>query len=104
MCLDIQRFQFLRELKVLDISSGKHREDIILDHLTRLFEERGKIIKRYVETGFSDQNVLPGYDGKILKSSFLRINDTLKQFEEGAYNTELDLFDILGKEKGFRNH
>ena len=26
----------------------------------------------------------------------------LKQFEEGAYNTELDLFDILGKEDRFQ--
>ena len=32
-----------------------------------------------------------------MKSNFLRINDTLKQFEDGAYKTELDLFNPLNK-------
>ena len=67
-----------------------------------MFDTTGKIIKRFEETGFADNRVSAGFDGKILKSSFVRINDMLKQFEDGAYNAELDLFDILGKENRFQ--
>jgi len=102
MCLDIQKVSIPEGIKSAGYLFWETSRGYHFRSLDRLFEERGKIIKRYVETGFSDQNVLPDYDGKILKSSFLRINDTLKQFEEGAYNTELDLFDILGKENRFQ--
>ena len=102
MCLDIQKVSIPEGIKSAGYLFWETSRGYNFRSLDRLFEERGKIIKRYVETGFSDQNVLPGYDGKILKSSFLRINDTLKQFEEGAYNAELDLFDILGKENRFQ--
>ena len=102
MCLDIQKVSIPEGIKSAGYLFWETSRGYNFRSLDRLFEERGKIIKRYVETGFADQNVLPGYDGKILKSSFLRINDTLKQFEEGAYNAELDLFDILGKENRFQ--
>ena len=58
-----------------------------------MFETEGKTIKKFEETGFADEKVSEGFNGKILKSSFIRISDMLHQFEEGALSTQLDLFD-----------
>jgi hypothetical protein len=101
MCLDVQKVS-----KPLGIDSAGYlfwetSEGYHFKSLDRMFEKTGKTIKKYVETGFADQTILPGYNGKILKSSFLKINDTLKQFEEGAYNAQLNLFDSLGKDSRF---
>ena len=102
MCLNVQKVSVPLGIKSAGYLFWETSKGYHFRSLDRLFDTSGKIVKKYVETGFADQTVLPGYNGKILKSSFLRINDTLKQFEEGAYNTELDLFDPLGAQDRFQ--
>ena len=102
MCLNVQKVSVPLGIKSAGYLFWETSKGYHFRSLDRLFDTSGKIIKKYVETGFADQTVFPGYNGKILKSSFLRINDTLKQFEEGAYNTELDLFDPLGAQDRFQ--
>ena len=102
MCLDVQKVStpvVIKSARFLFWETSKGYNFRCLD---KLFDRTGKTIKMFVETGFANQNVLPGYNGKILKSSFLRINDTLKQFEDGAYNVELDLFDPLSETAAFQ--
>ena len=102
MCLNVQKVSVPLGIKSAGYLFWETSKGYHFRSLDRLFDTSGKIVKKYVETGFADQSVFPGYNGKILKSSFLRINDTLKQFEEGAYNTELDLFDPLGGQDRFQ--
>ena len=102
MCLNVQKVSVPLGIKSAGYLFWETSKGYHFRSLDRLFDTSGKIVKKYVETGFADQTVFPGYNGKILKSSFLRINDTLKQFEEGAYNTELDLFDPLGAQDRFQ--
>ena len=102
MCLEVQKVSVPNGLKSAGYLFWETSKGYNFKSLDRMFDETGKTIKKFVETGFADQTIFPGYNGKILKSSFLRINDTLKQFEEGAYNTELDLFDILGSDIKFQ--
>ena len=101
MCLDVQKVSVPEGLDSAGYLFWETSKGYHFRSLDNIFDTRGRTIKKFVDTGFADQTVFPGYNGKILKSSFLRINDTLKQFEEGAYNTELDLFDTLGKEDRF---
>ena len=102
MCLDVQKVSVPEGLNSAGYLFWETSKGYHFKSLDKMFDTTGKTIKKYVDTGFADQTVFPGYNGKILKSSFLRINDTLKQFEEGAYNAELDLFDALGKEDRFQ--
>ena len=95
MCLDVQKVSIPVGIKSAGFLFWETSKGYNFRSLDKMLDHTGKTIKKFVETGFASQKVLPGYDGKILKSSFLRINDTLKQFEDGAYNTELDLFDPL---------
>ena len=62
-----------------------------------MFDTTGKAIKKFCETGFGDTKLPVGFDGKILKSSFVLVNDMLKQFEDGGYNINLDLFNTTSK-------
>jgi hypothetical protein len=102
MCLEVQKVSVPNGLKSAGYLFWETSKGYNFKSLDKMFDETGKTIKKFVETGFADQTILPGYNGKILKSNFLRINDTLKQFEDGAYNTELDLFDILGSDIKFQ--
>ncbi len=92
MCLEVQKVSIPVGIKSAGFLFWETSKGYNFRSLDKMFDQTGKTIKKFVETGFASQNVLPGYNGKILKSSFLRINDTLKQFEDGAYNIELDLF------------
>ena len=96
MCLDVQKVSKPEGIDSAGYLFWETSKGYHFRSLDKMFETSGKTIKKYVETGFGDKNITPGYNGKILKSSFLRINDTLKQFEEGAYSSRLELFDILG--------
>ena len=102
MCLEVQKISVPDGLDSAGYLFWETSKGYNFKSLDKMFDETGKTIKKFVETGFADQTILPGYNGKILKSNFLRINDTLKQFEDGAYNTELDLFDILGSDIKFQ--
>ena len=97
MCLDVQKVSIPVGIKSAGFLFWETSKGYNFRSLDKMFDQTGKTIKKFVETGFASQNVLPGYNGKILKSSFLRINDTLKQFEDGAYNIELDLFNPLNE-------
>ena len=94
MCLDVQKVSSSPQVResagflFWETSKGYNFRS-----LDRMFETEGKIIKKFEETGFADEKVSEGFNGKILKSSFIRISDMLHQFEEGAYSTQLDLFD-----------
>jgi len=92
MCLEVQKVSIPVGIKSAGFLFWETSKGYNFRSLDKMFDQTGKTIKKFVETGFASQKVLPGYNGKILKSSFLRINDTLKQFEDGAYNIELDLF------------
>ena len=102
MCLYVQKRSVPEGIKSAGFLFWETSKGYHFRSLDKMFMKTGQKIKKFVETGFADQTIFPGYDGKILQSNFLRINDTLKQFEEGAYNTELDLFDILGGEDRFQ--
>ena len=73
-----------------DIETDDNEEDEEFLSLTSIED----IIKPSVDKAFKRI--------KQIKKSFLRINDTLKQFEDGAYNTELDLFNPLNKTLAFQ--
>ena len=94
MCLDVQKVSSSPQVRdsagflFWETSKGYHFRS-----LDRMFETEGKTIKKFEETGFADEKVSEGFNGKILKSSFIRISDMLHQFEEGALSTQLDLFD-----------
>ena len=102
MCLDVQKVSIPVGIKSAGFLFWETSKGYNFRSLDKMFDQTGKTIKKFVETGFASQNVLPGYNGKILKSSFLRINDTLKQFEDGAYNVELDLFNPLSETAAFQ--
>ena len=102
MCLDVQKVSIPVGIKSAGFLFWETSKGYNFRSLDKMFDQTGKTIKKFVETGFANQNVLPGYNGKILKSSFLRINDTLKQFEDGAYNVELDLFNPLSETAAFQ--
>ena len=101
MCLDVQKVSVPDGIDSAGYLFWETSKGYNFKSLDKMFDTAGKTIKKFHETGFADSLVSPGYDGKILKSSFVLINDMLKQFEEGAYNTELDLFDILGSDVKF---
>ena len=102
MCLDVQKVSVPEGIDSAGYLFWETSTGFKFKSLDRMFDTTGKTIKKFEETGFADDRVSPGFSGKILKSSFVLINDMLKQFEEGAYNTELDLFDALGKETRFQ--
>ena len=101
MCLDVQKVSVPEGIDSAGYLFWETSRGFNFKSLDRMFDTTGKVIKKFEETGFADNRVSAGFDGKILKSSFILINDMLKQFEDGAYNTELDLFDILGSDKKF---
>ena len=102
MCLDVQKVSVPEGIDSAGYLFWETSNGYNFKSLDKMFDTAGKTIKKFEETGFADDRVSPGFSGKILKSSFISINDMLKQFEEGAYNTELDLFDPLGKEDRFQ--
>ena len=102
MCLDVQKVSVPEGIDSAGYLFWETSTGYKFKSLDRMFDTTGKTIKKFEETGFADDRVSPGFNGKILKSSFVLINDMLKQFEEGTYNTELDLFDALGKETRFQ--
>ena len=102
MCLDVQKVSVPEGIDSAGYLFWETSTGYKFKSLDRMFDTAGKTIKKFEETGFADDRVSPGFNGKILKSSFVLINDMLKQFEEGTYNTELDLFDALGKETRFQ--
>jgi len=101
MCLDVQKVSVPEGIDSAGYLFWETSKGYNFKSLDKMFDTTGKTIKKFHETGFADSLVSSGYDGKILKSSFVLINDMLKQFEEGAYNNELDLFDILGSDVKF---
>jgi len=66
--------------------------------LDKLFDKKGKTIKKYVENKQGISAVPQGYDDKILYSRIDRTIDALSQFESGAFGTVLELFDEVTKE------
>jgi hypothetical protein len=94
MCLDVQKVSSSPQVRdsagflFWETSKGYNFRS-----LDNMFDTTGKEIKKFEETGFADAQVSEGFNGKILKSNFIRISDMLHQFEEGAYSTQLDLFD-----------
>ena len=94
MCLDVQKVSSSPQVRdsagflFWETSKGYNFRS-----LDSMFDTTGKEIKKFEETGFADAQVSEGFSGKILKSNFIRISDMLHQFEEGAYSTQLDLFD-----------
>ena len=102
MCLDVQKVSVPEGIDSAGYLFWETSTGYKFKSLDKMFDTAGKTIKKFEETGFADDRVSPGFNGKILKSSFVLINDMLKQFEEGTYNTELDLFDALGKETRFQ--
>ena len=102
MCLDVQKVSVPEGIDSAGYLFWETSTGYKFKSLDKMFDTTGKTIKKFEETGFADDRVSPGFNGKILKSSFVLINDMLKQFEEGAYNTELDLFDPLGREGRFQ--
>ena len=102
MCLDVQKVSVPEGINSAGYLFWETSTGYKFKSLDKMFDTAGKTIKKFEETGFADDRVSPGFNGKILKSSFVLINDMLKQFEEGTYNTELDLFDALGKETRFQ--
>ena len=102
MCLDVQKVSIPEGIDSAGYLFWETSKGFNFKSLDKMFDTTGKTIKKFEETGFADNRVSPGYTGKILKSSFLLVNDMLKQFEEGAYNTELDLFDPHSKDTTFQ--
>jgi hypothetical protein len=94
MCLDVQKVSSSPQVResagflFWETSKGYNFRS-----LDNMFDTTGKEIKKFEETGFADAQVSEGFNGKILKSNFIRISDMLHQFEEGAYSTQLELFD-----------
>lgn len=66
--------------------------------LDKLFDTKGKKIKRYIENKLAQKNVPLGYDDKILHSKIDRTIDALSQFESGAYGTVVETFNPLTHE------
>ena len=58
-------------------------------------DDRGRRIKKVIETKRGDDVIPPGYDNKILNYRTLRTFDGLTQFEFGAYNSQLNTFDLI---------
>lgn len=102
MCLDVQKVSVPEGIDSAGYLFWETSTGYKFKSLDKMFDTKGKTIKKFEETGFADNRVSPGFSGKILKSSFVLINDMLKQFEEGAYNTELDLFNPLGNADRFQ--
>jgi len=97
MCLDVQKVSIPNGIDSAGYLFWETSKGYNFKSLDKMFDTSGKIIKKFQETGIANDKLSPGFSGKILKSTFVMINDMLKQFEEGAYNTQLDLFDPLGK-------
>jgi len=102
MCLDVQKVSIPEGIDSAGYLFWETSKGYNFKSLDKMFDTAGKSIKKFEETGFADERLSPGFSGKILKSNFVFINDMLKQFEEGAYNTQLDLFDPLGKADRFQ--
>tara|TARA_R100001510_G_C7652462_1_gene210304 strand:+ start:547 stop:1845 length:1299 start_codon:yes stop_codon:yes gene_type:complete len=102
MCLDVQKVSVHEELDSAGYLFWETSKGYNFKSLDNMFNTKDKVIKSFEETGFASDQISPGFDAKILKSNFVLINDMLKQFEEGAYNAELDLFDLLGKDNKFQ--
>jgi len=102
LLLDIQRLA-IPNIQVSDGKSAKGKtagylcwETSLGYHfksLDKLFEQRGKRIKRFIENKKSDDKVPAGYDAKILWSCVNRSTDALGQFESGAWGSKIDTFD-----------
>ena len=101
MCLDVQKVSIPEGIDSAGFLFWETSRGYNFRSLDKMFEKTGKRIKKYVETGFADGKVYPGFNGKILKSSFNKMTDMLNQFEEGAYNSRLELFDILSDKKRY---
>jgi len=66
--------------------------------LDKLFDTKGKKIKRYIENKKVDYASVPaGFDDKILYSRIDRTIDALSQFESGAYGTVIEVYDPVNK-------
>ena len=109
LLLDIQRLS-IPNIQVADGKSAKGKTAGYLfwetswgyhfKSLDKLFEQRGKRIKRFIENKKSDDNVPEGYDAKILWSCVNRSTDALGQFESGAWGSKIETFDeVKGESK-----
>ena len=58
-------------------------------------DDRGRRIKKVIETKRGDDVIPPGYDDKILNYRTHRTFDGLRQFESGAYNSLQHTFDVV---------
>ena len=102
MCLNVQKVSIAEGIDSAGFLFWETSKGYNFRSLDKMFDTTGKTIKKFMETGFADNKVSPGFNGKILKSSFIMITDMLKQFEEGAYSSRLELFDILGGENKYQ--
>ena len=66
--------------------------------LDKLFDPTGKTIMRYIENSKADDDIAPGFDGKILWSNMTRSVSGLDQFTNGAYSTALETFNPVTKD------
>jgi len=101
MCLDIQKIS-IPETGRAGFLFWETSRGYNFRSLDKMFDTTGKTIKKYMETGFADDRVTAGYNGKILRSSFVMMTDMLEQFEQGAYSSRLELFDTLGSDERYR--
>ena len=102
MCLDIQKISIPEGIDSAGYLFWETSRGFNFRSLDKMFDPAGKTIKKYMETGFADNRISPGFNGKILRSSFVMITDMLSQFEKGAYSSRLELFDILGGDNRYR--
>jgi len=58
-------------------------------------DDRGRLIKKVIETKRGDNVIPPGFDDKILNYRTHRTFDGLSQFESGAYNSLMHTFDLI---------
>lgn len=66
--------------------------------LDKLFDSKGKKVKRYIENKKVDYASIPaGFDDKILYSRIDRTIDALSQFESGAYGTVIEVYNPVNK-------
>ena len=71
--------------------------------LDKLFDTTGKTIPRYIENSKADDDISPGFNGKILWSNMTRSVSGLDQFMNGAYSTALQTFNPVTKEYTTKN-
>ena len=97
MCCDVQKVSIPPGIDSAGYLFWETSRGFNFRSLDGMFDTSGKVIKKFCETGFGDTKLPVGFDGKILKSSFVLVNDMLKQFEDGGYNINLDLFNTTSK-------